>query len=245
MRFSPRPSFFIFHPLILLEANKSRWFETLFAVYNRNLFRRRFAALKVQGIENLQDRNSDLPLVLYANHSSWWDGLVAFEIGRAAGLDQFLMMEEKQLKQLFLFRRLGAFSVVRENPRESVRSINYAARILKEKPNRAVWIFPQGEILPNDARPLRFYGGLARILEKTERCRAAPVAMRYEFLGDFKPVAFAKIGCAETFTNVTNVKGLTERLALRLTETLDELRAAVSAGETSEFLDLIKKTSAN
>lgn len=241
MRFSPRPSFFIFHPLILLEANKSRWFETLFAVYNRNLFRRRFAALKVQGIENLQDRNSDLPLVLYANHSSWWDGLMAFEIGRAAGLDQFLMMEEKQLKQLFLFRRLGAFSVVRENPRESVRSINYAARILKEKPNRAVWIFPQGEILLNDARPLRFYGGLARILEKTERCLAAPVAMRYEFLGDFKPVAFAKIGRAEIFTNAGDVKGLTERFSAELGKTLDELKADIIRNKINGFIDLIKK----
>ncbi|HEX9930572.1 MAG TPA: lysophospholipid acyltransferase family protein, partial [Pyrinomonadaceae bacterium] len=178
----------------MLKANKSRLFETLFAVYNRNLFRRRFAALRVQGIENLQNRKSDLPLILYANHSSWWDGLAAFEIGRAARLDHFLMMEEKQLKQLFLFRRLGAFSVVRENPRESLRSINYAVEILKEKPNRSLWIFPQGEILPSDARPLHFYQGLARIIEITGECVAAPVAMRYEFLGEFKPVVFARIG---------------------------------------------------
>jgi chlorobactene lauroyltransferase len=225
----------------MLKANKSRLFETLFAVYNRNLFRRRFAALRVRGIENLQNRKSDLPLVLYANHSSWWDGLVAFEIGRAARLDHFLMMEEKQLKQLFLFRRLGAFSVVRETPRESLRSINYAVEILKEKPNRALWIFPQGEILPIDARPLHFYQGLARIIEKTGECVAVPIAMRYEFLGEFKPTAFAKIGRSEIFANVKDAKQLTEQLSFRLTETLDELKTDIIAEKTSEFIDLLKK----
>jgi 1-acyl-sn-glycerol-3-phosphate acyltransferase len=217
----------------------------LFAVYNRNLFRRRFAALRVQGIENLQNRKSNLPLVLYANHSSWWDGLVAFEIGRAARLDHFLMMEEKQLKQLFLFRRLGAFSVVRENPRAGLRSINYAVEILKEKPNRTLWIFPQGEILPSDARPLHFYQGLARIVEKMGECVAAPVAMRYEFLGEFKPVAIAKIGRTEVLSNVRDTRKLTEHLSLRLTEILEELKADIAARKTSDFIDLLKKTSAN
>lgn len=229
----------------MLKANKSRWFESLFAVYNRNLFRRRFAALHVEGIENLQNRKSDLPLVLYANHSSWWDGLVAFEIGRAARLDQFLMMEEKQLKQLFLFQRLGAFSVVRENPRAALRSINYAVEILKGKPNRALWIFPQGEILPSDVRPLRFYGGLARVVEKTGECIAVPVAMRYEFLGDFKPVAFAKTGKTEIFANVKDAKQLTEHLSFRLTETLDDLKADIIANRANNFTNLLEKTAAS
>jgi chlorobactene lauroyltransferase len=227
----------------LLKANKSRWFESVFAVYNRNLFRRRFAALQVQGIENLQDRKSDLPLVLYANHSSWWDGLVAFEIGRAARLDQFLMMEEKQLKQLFLFRRLGAFSVVRENPRAGMLSINYAVEILKEKTNRTLWIFPQGEILSNDTRPLQFYHGLARVIEKTGECTAAPVAMRYEFLGDFKPTAFAKIGRAEIFTGVKDTKRLTEQFSLQVAEILDKLRIEIVAGKSNDFIDLLKPIS--
>jgi 1-acyl-sn-glycerol-3-phosphate acyltransferase len=183
----------------MLKAKKSVWFEKVFTVYSRNLFTRRFNSLNVSGLDALRARDEKFPLVIYANHSSWWDGLVAFEIARRAGLDSFVMMEERHLKRLFLFRRLGAFSVVRENPREAVKSIDYARQILTEKENRTLWIFPQGEILPNDARPLRFYNGLARIIEKTGQCRAAPVAMRYEFLGEFKPEIFVKIGDPESF----------------------------------------------
>lgn len=216
-------------------------FETLFAVYNRNLFRRRFESLRVGGIENLKNRNPDLPLVLYVNHSSWWDGLTAFEIGRAAALDHFLMMEERQLRQLFLFRRLGAFSVVRENPREAVQSIHYAVDLLKEKPTRAIWIFPQGEILPNDVRPLKFHNGLARIVEKTGKCAVAPVAMRYEFQGEFKPAAFAKIGQSEVVANVENAKQLMAQFLIRLTETLDELKIDILNEKLDIYKDLLKK----
>lgn len=170
--------------------------------------------------------------------------MAAFEIGRAAGLDQFLMMEERQLRQLFLFRRLGAFSVVRESPREALASVRYAVETLKEKSNRAVWIFPQGEILPNDQRPLRFYGGAARIMEKTGVCAAAPVAMRYEFLGDFKPAAFVKIGQVEVFSGSTDFKQLSAHLSFRLTAALDTIKSDITAQNADKFIDLLKKPAA-
>jgi chlorobactene lauroyltransferase len=203
----------------MLEAKKSAWFEKVFAVYNRNLIRRRFHALRVEGIENL----SKFPLITYCNHSSWWDGLVLFEIFRQQKIDSFVMMEEKQLKDLPLFLKLGAFSVVRESPREAVKSVNYAANLLKEKKDRAIWIFPQGTILPNDIRPLEFYNGLARIAEKVGECYLLPIALRYEFFGDWKPEILVKIGQAELFQS-TKPKELTKNLAENLTNLLDDLK---------------------
>jgi 1-acyl-sn-glycerol-3-phosphate acyltransferase len=213
----------------MLEAKKSRWFEEIFAVYNRNLFKRRFRSLSVSGLDFLKNRNPDTPFLIYANHSSWWDGLVAFQISRAARLDSFIMMEEMQLKKLFLFRRLGAFSVVRENPRRAARSLNYAAALLKENSNRTLWIFPQGEILPNDGRPLNFYRGAARVVEKAARVSAVPLAIRYEFLGDFKPEIFVKIGAPQLVSVDKNfsAESLTRQFERRLTETLDALKSDV------------------
>lgn len=156
---------------------------------------------------------------------------MVFEISRRARLDQFVMMEERQLKQLFLFRLLGAFGVVRENPREALQSIRYAANLLGEQPsNRAVWIFPQGEILPNDARPLKFYNGAAQIIKQTGKCYAAPVAMRYEFLKDFKPSGFALIGQPKLFDQVAHPKSLTLQLADELTGLLDQLKQQITSG---------------
>jgi len=213
----------------MLEARKSVWFEKIFAVYNSNLIKRRFNSLQVSGLDFLNEREKNLPLLIYANHSSWWDGLVAFQISREIKLDSFLMMEEKQLRKLQLFRKLGAFSVVREKPREAIKSIVYASNILQKKPNRAVWIFPQGEILPNDTRPLGFYNGLTKIIEKVGICYAIPVSVRYEFLGEFKPDIFVKIGEPEIFNLNGNFfpKKTTAIFEKKLTDTLDTLKAEI------------------
>ena len=226
----------------MLKAKKSFTFRKIFTLYNRNLVRRRFSALRVSGLNELQNKTvSDAPLLIYANHSSWWDGLVAFEISRRAALDAYVMMEEKHLKKLFLFRRLGAFSVARENPRGAVESIRYAAEILTEKRERALWIFPQGEIAPQDARPIFFYNGLSRIIEKLPRARIVPVAMRFEFTGEYKPEIFVKIGIIETVEagKSFDSKKATIRFAGKMTELLDDLKTDAVTRNFDEYEKII------
>ncbi len=147
------------------------------------------------------------------------------------------MMEEKQLRKLRLFRKIGAFSVVREKPREAIKSIAYAADILRKKPNRAVWIFPQGEILPNDIRPLGFYNGLTKIIEKVGVCYVVPVAMRFEFLGEFKPDIFVKISEPDTFNGDGNFlsKKTTALLENNLTETLNTMKMQILTKKLDDY----------
>ena len=210
----------------MLEANKSAIFEKIFAVYNRSLLKRRFHSFHISGLNYLFNKNPNVPLIIYCNHSSWWDGLVAFQISHKARLNSYVMMEEKQLKDLFLFRRLGAFSVVREKPREAIQSIRYAAQLLKQDSTSTLWIFPQGEILPNDLRPLKFFNGLSKIIEQTENCETASLSIRYEFLGEFKPRILVKIDEPETISRIeiSNSRVLSEMLSNRLTMNLDDLR---------------------
>ena len=225
----------------MLEAKKSVWFEKIFAAYNSNLLRRRFNSLQVSGLDFLHKRDKNLPLLIYANHSSWWDGLVSFQISREVKLDSFWMMEEKHLRKLGLFRKLGAFSIVREKPREAIKSIDYAADLLQKKPNRAVWIFPQGEILPNDIRPLNFYNGLSKAIGKIRNCYAARIAMRFEFLGEFKPDIFVKIDEPEIFCEDENFvsKKTTGIFEEKLTETLNTLKAQVLTNNLDNFQNLL------
>lgn len=212
----------------MLKAKKNSLFEKIFARYDRFLFKRRFASFNVSGLDFLTKYGAHTPQIVYANHSSWWDGLVFFEIFRRARLDSYVMMEEKQLKTLQFFRLLGAFSVVRENPREAVRSIKYAAQLLSEPKPKTLLIFPQGKIEPNDRRPLAFYRGLSRIIEKTiektGKCAVLPAAIRYEFLGKYKPEIFVKIGEPELFSGAFEAKAKTAKFADTLTALLNELK---------------------
>lgn len=224
----------------MLPARKSGWFERVFAIYNRNLIARRFEGLRVAGLEYLRERRMDAPLVLYANHSSWWDGLMAFQVGRACRLEQYAMMEESQLREYPFHRRLGAFGVVRESARDAVRSIEYASELLKGT-SRTLWIFPQGETLPNDVRPLELYNGASRIIERAGLVDAAPVALRYEFLDEYRPEALVRIGAPSRVTVEASfsAKRLTEIFTTRLTHTLDELRADIVAGNLDVYEEIV------
>ena len=225
----------------MLEANKNRLFEAIFEVYNRNLLKRKFNSLSVSGLDFLINKSLNVPLVIYCNHSSWWDGLVTYQISRKANLDNFVMMEEKQLKKLFLFRKLGAFSVVRENPRQAAASINYSTKLLLENPNRVLWIFPQGEILPNDLRPFSFYNGLSKIVEKVKNCSVASLSIRYEFLGNFKPQIFAKVHQPQliSINQDFNAKKMTKIFAAEMTDSLDELKNDIMTGNLSKYQPVI------
>lgn len=221
----------------MLEANKSILFEKIFSIYNLNLLKRRFFSLKVSGLDFLFNKDVNVPLIIYCNHSSWWDGLVAFQISYKTKLDSFVMMEEKQLKKLFLFRKLGAFSVVREKPREALKSVNYAANLLQNDSSRTLWIFPQGEILPNDLRPIKFYSGLTKIIKNVEKCLVTSLSIRYEFLVEFKPQIFVKIEkpCMISLDQDFNKKQMTGKFANRLNENLADLKKDIIDQNLSNY----------
>lgn len=220
----------------MLAAKKTRWFEEIYAVYNRNLTKRRFHSFKISGLDYLLKRETNVPLLIYANHTSWWDGLLAFEISRAARLDSFIMMDEFNLRRFFLFRRLGAFSMPR-NVRGAVESVAYSADLLVNNPKRTLWVFPQGEIVPNDFRPIHFLNGAARIVEKVGKCLTVPLAFRLEFTGQFKPEIFVKIAepdLIETDENFDSKK-LTVSFTKRITGVLDELKNDVINRKTENY----------
>jgi chlorobactene lauroyltransferase len=103
-------------------------------------------------------------------------------------------MEEKQLARYKFFRSIGCFSVVREDARSALRSLDYAAELLRGT-TRALWMYPQGEIVSVEQRPLRFFGGISRLLRTIQDVYVVPVAFRYEFFGDEAPeilISFAE-----------------------------------------------------
>lgn len=225
----------------MLTAKKNYLFESLFGFYNKNLLKRYFNSLYLVGLQEIQDRAVETPLIIYSNHSNWWDGLVCFEISRKLKLDSYFMMEEKNLKKLSIFRRLGAFSVLRESARDAVKSLNYAANILESSPAKALWIFPQGEILVNDTRPLKFYNGISRVIQKTGKVQVVSMALRFEFLDSYKPDIFIKIGKLQRFCSgdIFDSKKTTLTLADMLMVDLDQLKNSINDRSLSEFENLI------
>ena len=221
----------------MLTANKSIWFEKLFGVYNRNLLKRNFQSFRVKNLQSLKVSDENIPLIIYANHSSWWDGLILFEILKTSEFDSYVLMEEKQLNKYRIFRKLGAFSIIRENFRESIKSLNYAFEILSKGKNKTLLIFPQGEIFPNDKRPLDFFNGLSYLATKLERCILIPCSIRLEFIHNHKPEIFVKFDEGEFHSQTANLKRniLTMHFEEKLTANLNSLKSDIIENKFDDF----------
>lgn len=120
----------------------------------------------------------DEPLILYANHTSFWDGFVVHALVHAAGREGYAVMEEHNLARYRFLTRLGALSIRRGDRGSALETLRHCAKVL-ERPRAALLVFPQGR-LERAAAPLRFERGLA-VLARLSGARAVPVALRYTF----------------------------------------------------------------
>ena len=199
-----------------------------------------FSRINIRHLGDKPKTNAE-PVIVYANHSSWWDGHLAMFLNEECwGLDGYVMMEEKQLARYRFFTRVGAFSIHRQEPRSAMRTLDYAAQLMSAQPGRVLLLFPQGEILANDTRPLRFFNGTShlvkRIVEQTGACTLCPVALRYEFIGEQKPEAFISVGLPHKVTVADlQPKTLTPILENNLTDLLNHLRDDVVSYTFSAF----------
>ena len=186
------------------------------------------------------EEQRNLPMIICANHSSWWDGYVAAVVKRHLGVEGYLMMEESQLRRYFFFSWIGCFSVDRHHPRAAMQSIQYAAHLLKERPGRMVWLFPQGEIAPNDRRPLVFFRGAAHLAKLSAPALLYPLATRIEYLAEQRPDLFISLGKPlyvnrEDMQMPGSLKHYTKMLEDYVTSELDQLRTDILASDYSSF----------
>lgn len=161
----------------MIEAAKSAGFDRLFFHYNqRYLLRRHFHFIGLRGDLDAGERNGGRLYVM--NHSSWWDGMVAYHAFRTCSSgDHYVMMDEKQLRHYLFFRKLGVFSIDKSNPKGIVASLRYAQSLLEA--GKCVWMFPQGDIQHLEHRPIRFQSGVGYLLERTGQTTVLPVTAYY------------------------------------------------------------------
>ncbi|MTH53302.1 acyl-phosphate glycerol 3-phosphate acyltransferase [Bacillus mangrovi] len=218
----------------MIEVRKSKWFDFGFSTFTKRLFRRHYRGIYLSAPSSLP------PNALWcANHCSWWDGLVLHYINREYLKHDFhVMMHEKGLKEFPYFKRLGAFSVNRENPRDIVKAVHYGSSLLNE--GKTVAIFPQGDEQHLEQRPLKFLSGLMAMAEKSPDTPILPMALYYSFGREQKQEIYAEIGEPVLYTSLPGSrKEKTKALEEQFTGQLDRLKQKVVTGDTKHFVNLL------
>lgn len=178
----------------MIEAVRWQPFVRWFCGHAGGRIRETFAAVHVHGLHRLQAAVHEAPALVIANHSSWWDPLVALWLGemRLEGAHTYGMMNVDNLRRYRFFRWLGCFGVDRTSRRDGARASRYAIDLLRRRGN-LVWVFPQGEEQPSHV-PLRFELGAAGIAKRAPAARVIPVALAFVFEGEEHPHVYVSVG---------------------------------------------------
>lgn len=235
MQITTPPTFLPAAPSRMGKAFWGRWFE-------RSL-RANFHECLVKGAEHVLPWAADAqgrtttPLILYGTHGSWWDAAVSIVLSlRVLRLDAYGMMEHRQLDRYRFFRSIGMFSVVREDTRSALHSLEYGATQLRGTA-RSLWMFPQGTLVQQDVRPIVCEPGIGILARKLGDVMLCPVAFRYEILREQRPACRVIIGTPHAAANDgrPDVRDVTEACARRLTALADEARADAMLERTEGY----------
>lgn len=181
------------------------------------------------------------PLVVFANHPSWWDG-VAFTLLSAAlfpGRRMFVPMDAEALSRYAFFRRLGVFGVEQNSPRGAVFFLRQARALLAE-PSHMLWINAPGRFQDARERPVVIAPGLLRLPELAPEAAFLPLALEMPFWTERKAELLAAFGPPIEGALLAALPREARREALReaLTATMDRLAADAIARDPARFRTL-------
>lgn len=236
---NPTPVRPISGPPRIVEAYKRGWPRLAVHAMIMAKLQGAFFRVRAQGVDRLQAALDEEPggVLFLANHSCWWDLFLAHLLNEHIPVDGYGMMEHFNMVRFRFFRRIGAFSIDRTDPRSVRASLDYAVGRLRG-PRAGVWIFPQGRMVGNDIRPLGFQEGLRALVGRAGRVRVVATALRYEFWQDERPEAFVRFG-APSWVDRADRASIVSTWDGRLTDELDALRADVTAQDAGRFTEVL------
>ena len=199
-----------------------RLFDLGFALFrSRRLLPTRFGGAWP---EPVQDR----PIVLVANHISWWDGFLLREVQRtlrpAAPFHTVVVAE--QLGRHPMLRRLGGVPVTPSAPSSVLGMLRTLGRLRGRDANTVFAYFPQGRIWPSSRRPLDVRRGIEAVGRLLAPVDVLPVSIHIEPLVHARPTPFLWLGepisVSDSGDTVTS-----DEVEARLAHGLDRIRDAL------------------
>jgi 1-acyl-sn-glycerol-3-phosphate acyltransferase len=171
--------------------------------------RKHFHALAVQASRLETAKLSPMDaIVVYANHASWWDPLVAMFVGKRLLKDfQFYApIDAEALKKYRIFEKLGFFPV-QQHSREGAKKFLKVAQDILSQPGSSIWITPEGRFTDARDHSADFMPGLAHLAtslstKNSERTAAdwlprlwfVPTAIEYTFWEERLPEILVSFG---------------------------------------------------
>jgi 1-acyl-sn-glycerol-3-phosphate acyltransferase len=206
----------------------------------RGYFRRHFHAVRIAGAERF--RGVAGPVIVYANHSSWWDPMVCVLLAAELKPNRrhYAPMDAAALEKYGILKRIGIFPVEMKSARGAVQFLRTGEAILND--GGVLWVTPQGRFCDPRERPLQFKPGMAalaaRVASSRGECTLLPLAIEYPFWDERLPETLLYFGEAVRVTAGESAEGVQARAVEALEAAMEEMarRAVARRAEGFEVL---------
>ena len=167
-----------------------------FRYITRRYFRRHFHAVRITNPHILTTQPG--PLIIYANHTSWWDPMVSTLLASKLlpQKSHYAPMDAVSLARYRILSRIGIFPIDLDSARGAVQLLRTAAAIFET--NGILWITPQGRFADPRERPLAFKPGLAALAARHPNVPILPLAIEYPFWTERLPEVLLHFGAPLT-----------------------------------------------
>ncbi len=206
----------------------------------RRYFRRHFRAVQVQYGERLSAVRG--PLIVFGNHSSWWDPMLLVLLAHTLLPDRkhYAPMDARALEQYPILRKLGIFPVELASPRGAAQFLRTSTAILRE--GGVLWLTPQGRFADPREFPLAFKPGLAALALRLPAVPLLPMAIEYTFWDERLPEVLVHFGEAIETSPEANIAQVTRELETALGTAMVRLQGAAIARDSQAFTTLFTGT---
>ncbi|TWU06000.1 lysophospholipid acyltransferase family protein [Stieleria varia] len=219
------------------------WLQNGFHRFLRPMLRRAFHSIALER-QSRQHTSVDpsAALIVYANHPSWWDPLIAHFLNRTLfNKRQFYApIDSAALEQYRVFAKLGFFGVQMQSTSGAAAFLKQSTAILNAS-RSALWLTPEGRFADSRDHSAPLMPGLAHLCTKLHDAVALPMALEYVFWEERLPECLVKFGepIAIGHDSGLSKSDWSQRLTTRLRDTQAELSTLAIARDSAPFENLL------
>ncbi len=222
------------------------WFQNGFHRFLESYLKRHFYAIAVErvGAQTWEgmEQDENIPVIVYCNHPSWWDPMIAHFINKRlmSPRQLYAPIEASALEKYKVLARLGFFGVDLTSNRGAADFLNTTAALLSRRAT-ALWLTPEGRFADARDHEAQLMPGLAHLCSKLDRGFVLPLALEYVFWDERLPVCLLRLGSVVSLDeHPSQAKAQwADELALRLRENQAQLAALAIAREAEAFENLL------
>lgn len=223
------------------------WFQNGFHRFLEAYLKRHFHAIAIETASlpdpQLFDQDNTLPMIVYCNHPSWWDPLLAHFINQRLFKPRqfYAPIDASALEKYKVFEKLGFFGVDLQSSKGATSFLKTTAEIFG-RPDSALWLTPEGRFADVRDHNAALMPGLAHLCSRLERGIVVPMSLEYVFWEERLPECLIRFGDWVSIAEVEHQdkSAWADDLAVRLRDNQKCLADLVVARSAEPFTNLLR-----